>query len=79
MNKCECPTDGRQKRKIADRKEQSNKRVRPGQDRQSDAGEGQQLDHEAGSSGSRGPMDIAIELDDEEGDLGRQHDGAKAM
>eukprot|EP00972_Heterocapsa_arctica_P057005 8411314-Heterocapsa_arctica.AAC.1 len=77
MNKCECPTDGRQERKIADSKDQSNKKVRPGQDLQSDAGERQQLDHEPGSSSSKGPMDIAIEKDDKEGDLGRQHEGAK--
>eukprot|EP00972_Heterocapsa_arctica_P009988 1468042-Heterocapsa_arctica.AAC.1 len=61
MNKCKCPIDGRQKRNIADSHDQSNKRVRPGQDLQSDAGEGQQLGHEAGSSGSKGHMDLAIE------------------
>eukprot|EP00972_Heterocapsa_arctica_P040985 6041677-Heterocapsa_arctica.AAC.1 len=38
MNKCECPIDGRQKRNIADSNEQSNKRVCPGQELQSDAG-----------------------------------------
>eukprot|EP00972_Heterocapsa_arctica_P082091 12098880-Heterocapsa_arctica.AAC.1 len=51
MNKCECPTDGRQNRTIAESNEQPNKRVR------------------------KGPMDIVVEVYDEEGDLGRQHNG----
>eukprot|EP00972_Heterocapsa_arctica_P037039 5452802-Heterocapsa_arctica.AAC.1 len=77
MSKCECPIDGSNKRKIADSSEQSKKRVRPGQDLQSDAAEGQQLGHESGSSGSMGPMELVVEVDAGGGDLGRQHDGGQ--
>eukprot|EP00972_Heterocapsa_arctica_P028582 4205395-Heterocapsa_arctica.AAC.1 len=79
MKKCERPIVGRQKRTIVDSHEQSNKRVRPWQDLQSDAGEGRQLDHEAERSGRKGPMDVAIEVIDEAGDQGRQHEGDKGM
>eukprot|EP00972_Heterocapsa_arctica_P066271 9776350-Heterocapsa_arctica.AAC.1 len=69
MNKCECPIDGRQQTNIVDSNDLSNKQFCPGQDIQSDAGEGKQLDHAVGSSGSKGPMESAIVVDDEEGDL----------
>eukprot|EP00972_Heterocapsa_arctica_P015253 2246659-Heterocapsa_arctica.AAC.1 len=52
MNKCECPSDGCDKINFAVSNEQSNKRVRPGQDLKNDAGEGQQLRHDSGSVSS---------------------------
>eukprot|EP00972_Heterocapsa_arctica_P016042 2365332-Heterocapsa_arctica.AAC.1 len=69
MNKCECPIDGGSKqRNSVVSNEQSNTIVRPGQDLQSDAGEKQHRGHASGSSGSTGPMELAIGVDAEGGD-----------
>eukprot|EP00972_Heterocapsa_arctica_P066000 9737924-Heterocapsa_arctica.AAC.1 len=68
---------GGQKRNIADSNERSDKQACPGQDVLMHAREEQRLGREARSSGSKGPMQLAIEVNDEGRDLGKQHEGGK--